>query len=240
MSFLSGSIKDLNASKDALPNEEPAALEKVPNPRKRRFSVESLNDLLFWGCHLLVVAISLAIMWVKVDGTTRALKKLLVAESQELELVKGQALAAQAAAQEARNAEHTRSIQFSTATGVLEDVVAKVRVMQFDVKESLAKATETNTLVLAASNASRVAALQAQGAAQEAAGAAGGAASAASRAAALSSHTGSVVAAKVVTTADRRSLEAQQQALARKQAQLTRTIKQVKKNGPTLIQQLFH
>lgn len=179
-------------------------------------------------------------MWVKVDGTTRAMRTVIAAQDKEVAIAQKQALANEVTAQEARNAEHTRSIQFSAAILTLQTI-------QKDVENTLAKAQEINTLILQAIQESKAASLQAESAAssaasnaQNAASAAGGAAGAAQRAAASASHTGAVVATKVVTTNAREELNAERAALARKKAQLSRTIKQVKKNGPTILQQIFH
>jgi hypothetical protein len=199
--------------------------EAVKVKKRRRFSSDSLNDLLFWGVQLCLLAIALAILWSKLDNTAAIMAALLRAQEREVEMVRRQALDQQAAAELARQAEHTRSIQFSTALRTLETV-------QADVKDTLAKTQETNGLVLQAIEVSKAAALQAASKASNAAGAA-------QQAAAASSRTGSVVASKVATTYDKRQVDAQKAALARKQAQLSRTIKQVKKNGPNLIQQIF-
>jgi hypothetical protein len=238
---------DLSGSK-AETNLEPAPEPHAGDTRKRkRFSSETTNDLLFWGAHLLVVAISLGIMWVKVDGLAKAMKTLLLAQNRQVAIVQEQAKQDQVASVQAQQAEHTRSIQFEASTRVLSGVLSQVGDIQADIKRTLAKAEETNKLVLAQSEATRTAALESQqaanqaaGAAQSAAGAAGGAASAARAAAAVSSRTGNVVASKVVTSSDKARVQAEQRALAAKKAQLTRTIKQVKKNGPNLIQQIFH
>lgn len=236
-----GLIKDSSALKTEAP-----AIPEVRR-RKHRFSADTANDLLFWGCHLCIVAISLGIMWTKMDSTAKALQKLLLAQNEEVALVRKQTAAvekqafeAQVAAENARQAEHTRALQFSAAANTLNAVLAQVSEIQANIKATLAKANEINERVLSQSEATKNAAVQAQSAAQSAAGAAGGAASAASRAAATSSRTGNVIAQKVVTAQDKRQMEAQQRALARKQLQLSRTIKEVKKNGPNLIQQIFH
>jgi hypothetical protein len=222
-----------------LSTEEETQAEK-PSTKRRRFSTESLNDLLFWIIQLSLVALALGIMWVKVDTLARALKTILKSEESQNQTLMLQTI-------QAREAERTRSIQFDAATRILDTVVGRVGIIQADIKATLTKTMETNQLVLAQSEATRAAALasqqsatQAAGAAQNAAGAAGSAAGAAARAAATSSHTSNVVATKVVTTSAKARLEAQQRALALKQAQLSRTIKQVKKHGPTLLQQIFH
>jgi hypothetical protein len=229
-------------------NPEISLVEPAPTAhRKRRFSSETANDLLFWGAHLCIVAISLGIMWLKVDALTTAMRTILSAEEHQAQTLTQQAHKAEAATIQAQQAEHTRSIQFDAASKVLDGVLRQVSDIQTDIKATLAKTTEINQLVLQQSQTTKDAALQSQleaskaaGAAQNAATTAGNAAGAAYRAAAVSSHTSTVVATKVVTSTAKEQLLAQKQALARKEAQLSRTIRQVKKNGPTLWQRLTH
>jgi hypothetical protein len=220
-----------------LSDSSPKALEAK---KRRRFSADTANDLLFWSIHLCIVAISLGIIWLKVDSLTQAIRQILVAEERANTLLAQELRNAEAATIVAQQAERTRSIQLTAATNLMDGVMRQVTDIQTDIKLSLTKTLETNRLVLEQSEATKAAALQSQQAAQNAAGAAGSAAGAASRAAATSNRTGNVIAAKVVTTTDKRSLEAQERALAAKQRQLTKTIKQVKKRGPTLLQQIFH
>jgi hypothetical protein len=215
-------------------------LAPAPSPKKkRRFSHESLNDLLFWGIQLTILALALSIMWIKVDALARALRTILKSEESQNQTLLAQARADQAASIQAQQAERVRSIQFDA-------VIKQVEGIQADIKATLAKTMETNQLLLAQSEATKAAALKSQeaastaaGAAQNAAATAGSAAGAAYRAAATSNRTASTVATKVVTTSAKEQLEAQQRALARKQQQLTKTIRQVKKNGPTLLQKIF-
>jgi hypothetical protein len=220
-------------------NDSSPKADQVPKKRQR-FSSDTANDLLFWGIHLCIVAISLGIMWLKVDSLTKAIRQILVAEERANTILAQQLGNAEAATITAQQAERQRSIQLSTATAVLGGVMRQVTDIRGDIKETLARTLETNQIVLAQSEATKAAAVQSQQAAQNAAGAAGSAAGAAARAAATSNRTGNVVASKVVTTTDKRSLAAQERALAAKQRQLTKTIKQVKKRGPTLLQQIFH
>jgi len=224
-------------------NESSAGSAETVSPKtvkRRRIGPDTVNDLIFWGMQLALVAISLAIVWSRLNATNRAIENLFRAQGEELVLVRQQTEAAQKSAniqmiqaEEARQAEHTRSIQFGAAMNTLQSVLKHSAEIQAAVDDTLAKATQTNDLVLAASQQTKVAA-------QQAASAAGGAAGAAYRAAAVSQRTGAVVATKVVTTNARDQLNAQKAALARKQAQLARTIKQVKKNGPTIFQRLFN
>jgi hypothetical protein len=196
---------------------------------------------------LAIVAISLGIMWLKVDGLAKAMRTILVAEDHQNQTLTEQARNAEATTVRAQQAERVRSIQFDASTKILDGVLRQVSDIQTDIKATLAKTNEINQLVLEQSQATKDAALKSQqaasvaaGAAQNAAQTAGSAAGAAYRAAATSKNTASTVATKVVTSSAKEQLQAQQLALARKQAQLNRTIRQVKKNGPTLIQKLFH
>ena len=61
-----------------------------PEVKRRRFSADTINDLLFWGAHLCIVAVSLAIVWYKIDHLSVAIKTLLDSQVQELVLVKRQ------------------------------------------------------------------------------------------------------------------------------------------------------
>jgi hypothetical protein len=215
--------------------------------RKRRFSAESANDLLFWGAHLLIVAISLGIMWVKMDGTNRALKELLKAQNAELEIARGEIIKADKAYEVARAAEQQRSSDVRTAQNTLTALVKEVHDNQASIKtnqDSIASIIETvnttNQLILRSTRETETAALQSERAAQSAAGSAGVAAARASAAAATSGRTANVVASKVVTSGDKAQIKAQQQALVQKNRQLTRTIQRVKKSGPTFWDKLIH
>src|ERR1700747_961895 len=175
----SGSIVDLSAAAAA---SQANSLEPSPASRNkpRRFSHESLNDLLFWGVQLLVVAISIAIMYTKLENTAAILRTLLSEQDGELQIAKAQALKADGLAEEARQAAHKaeiqRSVAFDTAEQRMADLLAQVTQIQADVKDALEKSTQTNQLVLEAAQASKKAA-------DESKVAAGSAATEASRAA---------------------------------------------------------
>jgi hypothetical protein len=49
-----------------------------------------MNDLIFWAIHLCVVAIALAIVWVRMDATTKVMTKLVALQNDELGLVRKQ------------------------------------------------------------------------------------------------------------------------------------------------------
>ena len=208
--------------------------------RKRRFSADTVNDLLFWGCHLMIVAISLAIMWTKMEGTAQGLRTLLVAQNQELDLARAQALKADGSAQAARNAEHQRAIQVEAAAHTIDAVLTQVSEIQNDIKATLATANATNQLVLNAIEVTRAASQKSEEAARQASSNAGAAASRASVAAAASGRAVTVVKTRVVTSEDKLALQQQQRRLVQKQQQLSKTINRVKKNGPTLWDKLVH
>jgi hypothetical protein len=203
-------------------------LETVPEPpprKRRRFSSDTANDLLFWGFHLFIVAVSLAIVWYKIDGLRKAFTGLLVAQSAELAIVQKQLLLAQAQTESARQAEHTRALQFDAANRVLGDVVANVTKIQADVGATLTQIQSINQAMLKVTSQSVNAASEAANAAQSAAN--------------TSASTHSLVARKVVTTADKQALDAQRAALAAKQKQLQRVIRTTKIKGPTIFQKIF-
>jgi chromosome segregation ATPase len=204
------------------PDEPPPS--ELPRKRKR-FSADTANDLLFWGVHFCLVAISLAIVWSKIDGLQRAVTKLLVAQSQELDVVQKQLLLAQAQTESARQAEHTRALQFDAANRVLGDVVSNVTKIQADVRSTLTQIQSINQSMLKVTSQSANAASEAANAAQSAANS--------------SASTHSLVARKVVTTADKEALDAQRAALAAKQKQLQRVIRTTKIKGPTIFQKIF-
>jgi hypothetical protein len=233
-------------------NKSESAIEPVPP--KRRFSVDTTNDLLFWGAHLAIIAISLGIVWVKMDRTAEALQKLLKAQVEEVAIVKVQAAKAEEAYVTTRKAEDQRAVDLAQAQSVLMNLVSQVRDNQASIKTNqdsikaiLDTVNETNQLVLKASEQAKSAALGSEHAAAEAAGGALAAANAASvaakragAAAATSGRTATVVASKVVTQSDKVKIKAQQQVLAQKQQQLSQTIRRVKKTGATFWDKLTH
>jgi hypothetical protein len=65
-------------------DSKPGAAAAPSTRPKRHFSPQSSNELLFWACHLTIVAICLGIIWVKVDRMAKALTILLKAQIEEL------------------------------------------------------------------------------------------------------------------------------------------------------------
>jgi hypothetical protein len=218
----------------------------VPPPKRRRFSADTANDLLFWGFHLCIVAISLAIVWTKIEATNDALRKLLLAQQEELVLVRQQAQVAEEQAMKAQEKERTRAIQLTAATKIMDGVLERVNRIQDDITSSLEQGHTISQSVLAishtvldASNQSHAASIQAVNAADTAANAAAAARNAAGVAASQSSAAKAMVRSKVVTTQDKIRIQQEEAALAAKRQQLQKTIKQVKKNGPNWFQRTF-
>jgi hypothetical protein len=57
-----------------LPEEQkPKAL----SPKRSRFTKDTINDLIFWGAHLCIVAIALAMVWGRIDRLTHAIAELV-------------------------------------------------------------------------------------------------------------------------------------------------------------------
>jgi hypothetical protein len=230
-------------SNENVTQSQPEILELAPR-RKRRFSHESTNDLLFWGVQLLVVAISMAIIYSKLETTAKILRTLLSEQDSELSIAKAQAVKADEAVADSQRrldeAEAHRSAFWKHASEQLDGLLNQVTQIQSDVKESLANSAQTNQLVLAAAEQSKEAAGNAALQATRAAGTSDAAVNAAIRAERSSSHTGTVIASKVVTAQDKRALQARERQLAAKQRKLTQTIKRVKTQGPNLFEKLLH
>ena len=193
-------------------------------------------------------------MWLKFDAMNRALKELLKAQVSELEIAKGEIIKADQAYEAARKAEQQRSVDVRSAQNTLTDLVrqvhdnqASIKANQDSIRSIIDSVGQTNQLILAATQKAESAALGSEHAAVEAVGGARAAANAANTAArradaaaATSGRTANVVASKVVTSGDKAQIRAQQQALARKQQQLSNTIRRVKKTGATFWDKLVH
>jgi hypothetical protein len=243
-------IRDLNESSDlqTLRRDIEAKEHQVPIvPKKRRFSSDSINDLLFWGFHLMVMGIGLAIVWSKIEATNKAVLMLLKAQDQEIHIARQQADDAHEQALAARAAEKQRAIQLSATTGVLSGVLDRVNKVQGDISTTLEQIRSINEnvlmvskTVLEVSEATKAASIQAAGTAESAASAAAAAKQAAGSAASNSNATRALVRSKVATTADKTRILKEEAQLNAKQKQLKKTIIQVKKKGPTIWQQLFH
>jgi hypothetical protein len=87
-------------------------LEEIAKKPKRRFSVDSANDLLFWGVHMALVVISLTIVWSRLNATDNALARLITAQVAEVDEIKKQ--------------EFQRTIEFHNSQAVLADIIKRV------------------------------------------------------------------------------------------------------------------
>jgi hypothetical protein len=212
-------------------SNNPVSQRSTP-AKKRRFSADSLNDLLFWGIHFAIVGISLAIVWTKIDSTTKVLRTLIAAQNQQLVLTQQQLGIAKEEAEHAKAMELQRSTEVKRSFNSLNTMMLTSGQIQHDVNYALSQIQEINRSMLTVAQTSKSAALQAAGAANVAANASSAAANA-------SSSTRALVRSRVVTTEDKVQIQQQQRALAAKKAQLNRTIRSVKTKGPTLLQKLF-
>jgi hypothetical protein len=215
--------------------------------KRRRFSAESINDLLFWAVQICIMAIGLAIVWSRIEATNKAVLQLLKAQDQELVIVRQQANEAHEQALAARAAEQQRAIQLANATTLMNGVLERVSHVQDDITQTLEQMRNINAgvlsvsrTVLEVSEATKAASVQAASTAESAASSASAAHRAAGAAASNSNATRALIRAKVATTADKRRILQEEAQLNAKQKQLAKTIKQVKKRGPTLLQQIFH
>jgi hypothetical protein len=254
--LLSGTILSLNALTDDLKglsdlptlrkDAETQAHPEAPK-RKRRFSFESTNDLLFFGVQICLLAIGLAIVWARIEATNQVVVQLLKAQEQEITIARRQADDAHEQAVASRAAEHQRAIQLGTTTQVLQGVLERVSKVQDDITATLEQIRNINENVLTVSKSvlevaetTKTASVQAASTAQSAASAAAAAHRAAGSAASNSSATRALVRSKVATTADKARILQEEAQLNAKQKKLNQTIRQVKKKGPTIWQQLFH
>jgi hypothetical protein len=218
-----------------------------PPRKKRRFSSETANDLIFWAVQLCVLAAGLAVVWTKIEATNKAVLLLLQAQEKEIVITRKQADEAHEQALAARAAEHQRAIQLSATTDVLSGVLERVGKVQDDITQTLEQMRSINENVLIVSKtildvseATKTSSAQAASTAQSAAASAAAARSAAGSAASNSSATRALVRSKVATAADKQRILREEAQLNAKQQQLSKTIRQVKKKGPTLWQKMFN
>jgi predicted transglutaminase-like cysteine proteinase len=99
---------------------------------KKRFGADSVNDLIFWGLHLCVVAISLGVVWSKIDSTNRALLKVVAVQDRELVLVQEQTIAARHQAESAM----VSQAQADEATRMTKDTLQNVLASQAEMRET--------------------------------------------------------------------------------------------------------
>jgi hypothetical protein len=250
MSFLIALTNDSNGLSE-LPtlrrDAEAQGASPEPPHKKKRFSSEAANDLIFFAVQICILAIGLGIVWTKIEATNQAVLILLKAQEQEITIVRKQAADSEAQALQSRAAEHTRAIQLGATTNVLSGVLERVNKVQNDITATLEQIKRINENVLIVSKtvldvaeATKTASIQAAGTAQSAAAAAAAARSAAGSASANSNATRALVRSKVATTSDKQKILREEAQLNAKQQQLSKTIKQVKKKGPTLWQKMFN
>jgi methyl-accepting chemotaxis protein len=226
---------------------EPQASEpSSKSPRRRRFSSDTINDLLFWAIQFCLVGFSLGIVWYRIDKNTQALKSLLDAQAEEVMLVRRQVTAVEQQTDLVKKQEEQRAVQLQENRRALDLMLTSMTEIQADVRRNLESTQGISETILQVANQTKQASLQAANAsasaasaANSAANAAGNAASAASNAAARSSATKTLIREKVVTTEDKVRIDQEQRALAAKKAKLSKTIRQVSKNGPNLMQRIF-
>jgi hypothetical protein len=235
----------LNASTEGLKglSDLPTLRHAEPAPetphKKRRFSSEAANDLIFFAVQLCVLAIGLAIVWNRIEATNQAVLTLLKAQETEITIAKAQAADAHEQALQSRAAERTRATQLAETTLVLQGVLDRVSKVQGDITATLDQIRAINQSVLVVSEATKTASVQAAGTAQSAASAAAAAHNAAGAAAANSRATRALVRSKVATAQDKVRILREEAQLNAKQKKLDTTIRQVKQRGPTLWQRIF-
>ena len=213
--------------------------QEPPEVKRRRFTADTINDLLFWGAHLCIVAVSLAIVWYKINSLSVAIGKLLDSQVQELVLVKRQVASVEEQTALFKAQEGQRVEQAKRNRLAIDLMMTSMTEIQAAIRKNLEETQGISGQFVEIAEQSKQASLQAANASQGAINAAKSAENAAASAAARSSATKTLVTQKVVTTDDKLKLNEQERALAAKKAQLQKTIKQVKKNGPNLIQRIF-
>jgi hypothetical protein len=213
--------------------------QEPPEVKRRRFTADTINDLLFWGAHLCIVAVSLAIVWYKIDKLNTAIRTLLDSQVQELVLVKRQVASVEEQTALFKAQEEQRAEQVKRNRVAIDLMMTNMTEIQAAIRKNLEETQGISGQFVEIAEQSKAASLQAANASEGAINAAKSAENAAASAAARSSATKTLVTQKVVTTDDKRKLNEQERALAAKKAQLQKTIKQVKKNGPNLMQRIF-
>lgn len=124
-----------------------------------RFTFQTMNDLLFWGIHLCVVAIALAIVWVRLDATTRVMTKLVTLQNDELSLVRKQTADAEEQTRlvEQREAKRVEAVNQITSQqkelidnteSSMNDLLGRVKGIAADVTTTLEQIKTINNAVL--------------------------------------------------------------------------------------------
>ena len=80
---LTENLTDLSTKLEAKLEEEQKGEKQHKSHAKRIFTTENINDLIYWGIHFFIVAISLTIVWTRINNTNVALSKLIIAQAEE-------------------------------------------------------------------------------------------------------------------------------------------------------------
>lgn len=105
-----------------------------------RFSSQTMNDLIFWGIHLCVIAIALGIIWIRLDATTRVMTKLVTLQNDELVLVKKQTASAE---EQAKSAEQRDTNEANALRGLIISHETSTNELMGKVKEIAGDITST-------------------------------------------------------------------------------------------------
>jgi hypothetical protein len=138
-----------------------------------------------------------------------------------------------------RAGEEQRAEQVKRNRQALDLMLTSMTEIQAAARQNLEETQGISAQFLEVAEQSKQASLQAANASQSAVNAAKSAENAAAAAAARSSATKTLIREKVVTTDDKVRIEQEQRALAAKKAQLSKAIRQVKKQGPNVFQRMF-
>lgn len=148
-----------------------------------RFSSQTINDLIFWGVHLCVVAIAMAIVWVRLDATTRVMTKLVTLQNEELALVRKQTENAEEQTKlvEQREVKRVEAVNQITSQQKrlidntetsMSDLLDRVKGIAGDVTSTLDQIKTINKAVLGTAVEDKQKAIQAEDSAVQAQGAA--------------------------------------------------------------------
>lgn len=144
-----------------------------------RFSSQTMNDLIFWGVHLCVVAIAMAIVWIRLDATTRVMSKLVTLQNDELALVRKQTADAEEQTRlvEQREVKRVEAVNQITSQqkqlinkteSSMNDLLERVKGIASDVASTLEQIRAINKAVLGTAVEDKQKAIQAEGTAIQA------------------------------------------------------------------------
>jgi uncharacterized membrane protein YdfJ with MMPL/SSD domain len=138
-----------------------------------------MNDLIFWGIHLCVVAIALAIVWVRLDATTRVMTKLVTLQNDELALVRKQTADAEEQTRLVEQRETKRGEAVTQITSQqkelidntessMDELLGRVKGIATDVTSTLDQIRTINKAVLGTAIEHKAEAIHAEGVATQA------------------------------------------------------------------------